>query len=75
MFAEVQEALETLSSTLNNTSETYTRKHDDIRREVERLGRLLEQLTRQVADISDKQSQVAGVLTGMSIATTLNRSL
>lgn len=75
MFAEVQEALESLSSTLNNTSETYTRKHDDIRREVERLGRLLEQLTRQVADISDKQSQVAGVLTGMSIATTLNRSL
>lgn len=75
MFEDVQEALERLTSALNQTSETSTRKHDEIRREVERLGRLLEQLTRQVADISDKQSQVAGVLTGMSIAKNMNRGL
>lgn len=71
---DIQESINRLGSVLDNTSETSNRKHDEIRREVERLGRLLESLTRTVADISDKQSQVAGVLTGMSIAS-MNRSL
>lgn len=75
MFEEVRESLAKLGSALTNTSDTSTRKHDEIQREIDRLGRLLETLTRQVSEISDKQSQVAGVLTGMSIARTANRGL
>lgn len=71
---DIQESIARLSPVISNLSETSARKDDEIRREVERLGRLLESLTRTVADISDKQSQVAGVLTGMSIAS-MNRSL
>ena len=71
---DIQESIVRLSPVISNLSETSARKDDEIRREVERLGRLLESLTRTVADISDKQSQVAGVLTGMSIAS-MNRSL
>lgn len=71
---DIQESIARLSPVMTNISETSARKDDEIRREVERLGRLLESLTRTVADISDKQSQVAGVLTGMSIAS-MNRSL
>lgn len=76
VFHEVQDALRKLDSTLDNSSEDIGRKNDNIQREVERLSRLLESLARQVAEISDKQSQVAGVLTGMSIAKTMqNRGL
>lgn len=72
---DVRDSLDSLNTALSNTSDSSTRKHDDIRREVERLGRLLESLATKVMEVSDKQSQVAGVLTGMSIAKTMNRGL
>ena len=75
MFEDVRDSLDKLGSVLTNSSDTSVHKNDDLRREVERLGRLLESMTSQLRDMSDKQSQVAGVLTGMSIAKSMNRGL
>lgn len=75
MFLEVRESLDKLSEVLDTAFDHSKQGRSDVQREVERLTRLLESLSRQVSDISDKQSQVAGVLTGMSIAKTMNRGL
>jgi len=45
---DIQESIARLSPVISNLSETSARKDDEIRREVERLGRLLESLTRTV---------------------------
>lgn len=75
MLHELQEIVRRLVSAVDNTTDSSGRKDEEIRREVERLGRLIESVSRTVADISDKQSQVAGVLTGMGIAKGMNRGL
>ncbi|MNQ21842.1 hypothetical protein D3C85_349700 [compost metagenome] len=75
MFHEVRDSLDKLGEVLDTASDSSKHDHTDIQREVERLTRLLESLARQVSDISDKQSQVAGVLTGMSMVKSMNRGL
>lgn len=74
-FLEVRESLDKLGSVLDIASDSSKHDRGDLQREVERLTRMLESVSRQISDISDKQSQVAGVLTGMSIAKTMNRGL
>lgn len=49
--------------------------NDKIRGELSSINKLLDDIASDVDDISDKQSQVTGILTGMSIAQSMNRSL
>jgi hypothetical protein len=47
----------------------------NMKKELSDIIRLLDNISSDVDDISDKQSQVTGILTGMSIAQSINRSL
>lgn len=67
---------------LNNahTSAANYRDKDDANqtrmlRDIERMNQLIEQLTYKISDISDKQSQTTGILTGMSILHGNNKPL
>lgn len=71
----VRASVEVLSKAIADRAEAGVRSDDDIRREVDRLGRLLEVLSRQLSEVGDRQSQVTGILTGMSIAKSSNKSL
>lgn len=66
----LNEAIERLDDTLDEAKNDSVHKHEDTRKELERLSRMLENVTNALATINEKQSQVTGVLTGLSIAKT-----
>lgn len=71
----VRASVEILTRNIADGAADGAHSGDNIRREIDRLGRLLETLSRQLSEVGDRQSQVTGILTGMSIAQRPNKSL
>ena len=74
-IAELSARLESVANSLAVHIEAELTFGREANREIERLSRALEQLNRQLTDISERQSQFTGILTGMTMAKNANRSL
>lgn len=72
---ELNNRIQAVSNSLAVHIESEITFGKEATREIERLSKNLEQLTRQLSDISERQSQVTGILTGMTMANNANRSL
>ena len=67
--------LQAISRGLATHIESEERADRELSRELERISRTLDQVTRQLTDMNERQSQVTGILTGMSMVNNSNRSL
>lgn len=72
---DVISRLQAIANGLATHIEDNSREDKDANRELERISRALDQLSRQLTDMNDRQSQVTGILTGMSMLKSSNRSL
>lgn len=74
-IVELSERLQVVANSLASHIEVEMTFGREANREIERLSRALEQLNGQLTDISERQSQFTGILTGMTMAKNANRSL